>query len=163
MGVAAARAPMARAGIAMAALAAFVLVSSLLGLSGPLLVMSPLGALGFMGQVWGASVTADAVFTLGSVGAACAAYVLARRSTLLSVLAGAALHWLVYFASFLLLPGFLKSGVNAGTLWQAFVFVGSWGITGLVFAALTPPLVRRRRAAREAVGPADTAPEPADP
>lgn len=94
---------------------------------------------GMMVSVWSQSVLADAVFTLGSAMAATVGFLLAqRRSFLLGLVASLAANWAVYVASFLLLPGaFTKDVVDSD---GPIVFVTTWGVVGLAFCALAPPL-----------------------
>lgn len=126
--------------LAAGALVAFTFLSSLLGLTGRFVWMAPLDALGFMGGIWGQSVAADVVFTAGTLGAAILGWSLASQwSVIPAILLGGLTHWLVYGASFLMLP----EGVEGQDGWGALVFVGAWGIVGLVFAALAPPLAAR--------------------
>lgn len=133
------------------ALAGLVFFSSLLGLSGRFL--NEFGdALGFMGGIWSASLLADIVFVVGTSLAAILSWGLAhRRGLIVAVLAGALAHWLVYFASFLLLPGDIREE-GASDVGGSFLFVAAWGFMGLAFAALAPPLVALARAKRAAMG-----------
>jgi hypothetical protein len=138
----------------VAALAAFVLLSSLLGLSGRFLVSDPGAALRFMGGIWMDSAFADVVF----VATTCAAAILAFRASRDSILIGGALaallNWLAYLLSFLSLPSGTTSGLGASDVLHAIQFVGIWGLVGLVFCTLAVPLAalwwRRREGAPSA-------------
>lgn len=126
---------------ALPALAAFVFISSFLGLSGRFFFVDPLGAFAFMGGVWADSLLADVVFTVGTLGAAFSCWHLAREHPVWSAIVGALAHWLVYVVSFLLLDE-TRAGAP-GVLAEAVWFVTSWGAIGLAFCAITPPLARR--------------------
>jgi hypothetical protein len=133
------------------ALAGIIFFSSLLGLSGNFLNEGA-DALGFMGHIWAASPFADAMFILGTSLAAVLGYGLAERGRpLVACLAGALAHWIVYFGSFLLLPGDIQREGATGIA-DSFLFVGTWGSMGLIFAALVPPLIGSTRARRAATG-----------
>jgi hypothetical protein len=115
--------------------ALFVLVSSVLGLAGRVLPAAP----GIMAAVWSSSLVADLVFTAGSLAVAALGFVWARRDWKLGLVAGLLGHWIVYTASFLLLPGNLSEDLRRGdALADRLVFVVEWGFLGLLFATVAP-------------------------
>jgi len=135
---------------AIPALVAFVAVSSYLGLAGRFFFVDPVGGIEFMGGIWSDSITADLVFTAGTLLAGISCWHLAREHAWWSALVGALAHWLVYIVSFLLLDE-SRGDAGAFDLAGAAWFVASWGFVGLAFAALAPPLARAwwvRRASR---------------
>lgn len=136
------------------ALAAYVFLSSFLGLDGRVFLGfgNLNGAWGFFVAIWQASAIADGIFLVGTAVAGVVAYRLAARWGLLAG-AGVALllNWLVYTISFMALPG-AGYGRADGFLDSA-SFVGSWGVVGLVFATLAPPVFAKVRMAASAPGP----------
>lgn len=142
---------------AAAALVAFVLLSSYLGLAGRFFFVAPLDGFAFMGGIWADSVAADVVFTVGSILAAILGWLLARRHWALSVVGGGLASWAVYTASFLLLDE--ARGAEPFDLGGAISFVGMWGVVGLLFCAAAPPLARAWWLRRQAAGAPAEAPE----
>lgn len=131
----------------------FVFLSSYLGLAGRFAWRIGDG-LGFMAGIWRESVVADVVFVAGTLlSLALTLVIVARRGTLLAIAVGFLAHWLTYWASFLLLPASSDEFVSGSRL-EAVTFVLQWGIVGLLFAALVPPLLARRWLQGEAA-PAD--------
>ncbi len=154
----------------------FVIASSWLGLNGLATWLAAAGSddsssssawreqWRFFVEVWSASVLADAAFAIGMAAVGVAGFRLAQRGwtapaggTVRSLgvagaaVAAAALTWLVYTVSFLLLPDDL-SGVawDVGDVIEAASFVGSWGVTGIAFsgiAAAAAGAIDARRAA----------------
>ncbi|HUR69599.1 MAG TPA: hypothetical protein VM370_10165 [Candidatus Thermoplasmatota archaeon] len=127
------------------ALLAFTGLSSFLGLSGRFVFTDPAGAFAFLGGIWTQSVVADLVFVAGSALAAMLAYVVARRTNVgFGAAASIVANWLVYLVSFFFLP----SGVDgfAGDLGGTALFVGGWGIVGLLFCAVAAPAAAYWRA-----------------
>lgn len=136
---------------AISALVAFVFLSSYLGLLGRLFFWGDwkgVVALGFMQAVWTDSILADAAFVVGSVGGAVSCWLLAREHPWWAVGVGAFAHVLTYVTSFLLL-GEVRGDLGEADLTESAVFVASWGVVGLVFASLAPPLARRWWLGRE--------------
>jgi len=143
----------------VAALAAFVLLSSFLGLGGRWMLFAPGAALGFMGSIWSASVWADVVFVATSCAAAVLAFRASRDSILMGALLAALLDWIAYVLSFLSLPTDATSSLGAKSVMEAIEFVGVWGVLGLAFCALAVPVAARVSRPPPAVPP-PTAPQP---
>lgn len=128
--------------------AAYVLVSSWFGLTGPSLSEGELsGAVSFFVDVWTDSLLADAAFVSGTLAAgALATWLAIQAGPLPSVVAGFGANWLVYLVSYLLLDDVTNPAVS-GVL-EAAGFVLEFGTLGLVLAAVIPAVavaVLRRR------------------
>ena len=109
----------------------------------------------FFAQVWGDSILADAMFVAASLAAAFATFRIARRVNVpLALVAGFALQWLAYLASYLLLTP--ETRIEGQPLYDAFIMMVRWGWPGLVFAASAPALAARwqTRSATAASAPA---------
>lgn len=125
-------------------LALFVLASSILGLVGRGAPGgNPGDPLGFVASVWSASLLADAVFVLGSIGGLLIALRIAREGGLaLGCLASLGAQALVYIASFTLLlqswPGPRGMPVDFYVITPLQV-----GIVGLAFCGLVPAAARK--------------------
>ena len=141
---------------AVLAAAAFVFLSSYLGLAGRFFFVAPGDGLAFMVGIWADSIAADVVFTIGSLLAAVLTWVVAARHRGLAALVGALAHWGVYTASFLLL-GETRGDAGTSGVWEAMGFVATWGFVGLAFAALAPPLAHLWMERRAAAQPASVA------